>query len=176
MAITKLACRGFIGILLLLCGSFTAMASIGPKAQVPETSYDFGEVFEDRKLIHTFEIQNSGDAILEIKDINSDCTCTTTDADRRIPPGEKGRITLTIAPYSVLREFTKKTTLSLNDPDHRKVILSMKGVAKPFIEIQPSHIVRLRGKPGEELYGRVRFISNLPGTLGNQGNPHRHTR
>ena len=60
MAITKLACRGFIGILLLLCGSFPATSSIGPKAQVPETSYDFGEVFEDKELNHTFEIQNSG--------------------------------------------------------------------------------------------------------------------
>lgn len=163
MVITKLVCRGFIGIALLLCGSFPATASIGPKAQIFETSHDFGEVFEDRKLTHTFEIQNSGDAVLEIKNIDSDCTCTTTEADRRISPGGTGRITLTIAPFSVLREFTKKTTLSLNDPDNRKVILSMKGVAKPFIEIQPSHIVRLRGKPGEELSGRVRFISNLPG-------------
>jgi hypothetical protein len=39
----------------------------------------------------------------------------------------------------------------------------MKGEAKPFIEIQPSHIIRFRGKPGEELRDQVRFISHLPG-------------
>ena len=33
------------------------------------------------------------------------------------PPGGQGRITLTIAPYSVLRQFTKKTKVSFNDPD-----------------------------------------------------------
>lgn len=163
MAITKLACRGLIGILLLLCWSFPATSSIGPKAQVPETSHDFGEVFEDKELKHTFEIQNTGDDVLEIKKIDSDCTCTTEEADRRIPPGGKGRISLTIAPFSVLREFTKNTTLFLNDRERPQVVLSLKGVGKPFIQIQPSHIVRLRGKPGEELSGKVRFISNLPG-------------
>ncbi len=66
------------------------MASIGPKAQVPETTYDFGEVFEDVKLTHTFTIKNIGDALLEIKDIDSDCACTTADSDRRIPPGGEG--------------------------------------------------------------------------------------
>ena len=105
----------------------------------------------------------AGDDVLEIKKIDSDCTCTTEEADRRIPPGGKGRISLTIAPFSVLREFTKNTTLFFNDRERPKVVLSMKGVGKPFIQIQPSHIVRLRGKPGEELSGKVRFISNLPG-------------
>jgi hypothetical protein len=163
MTITKLAYRIFIGSLLLLSGSLTAAASIGPKALIPETSFDFGEVFEDKELTHTFEIQNTGDAVLEIKKINSDCTCTTEEADRSIPPGGKGRIKLTIAPFSVLREFTKNTTLFLNDRDHPQVVLSLRGAGKPFIQIQPSHIVRLRGKPGEELSGEVRFISNLPG-------------
>jgi hypothetical protein len=49
-----------------------------------------------------------------------------------------------------------------NDPDQPQVVLTMKGYGKPFIEIQPSHIVRLRGKPGEELTGQVRFTSHLP--------------
>jgi hypothetical protein len=35
-------------------------------------------------------------------------------------------------------------------------------VAQPFIEIQPNHIVRLRGAPGDDLRGQVRFISHLP--------------
>ena len=165
MVITKLTYRGLIWILLLLCMSSAAAASIGPKAQVPETTYDFGEVFEDRKLTHTFDIKNIGDALLEIKDIDSDCACTAADSDRRIPPGGQGRITLTIAPYSVLRQFTKKTKVFFNDPDHPQVVLTMQGYGKPFIEIQPSHIIRFRGKPGEELRDQVRFTSHLPGSF-----------
>jgi hypothetical protein len=163
MTIKKFACRTLIWTLLLGLPS-AAAATLGPKAQVPETTYDFGEVFEDVKLTHTFDIKNIGDTLLEVKDIDSDCACTAADSDRRIPPGGLGRITLTISPYSVLRQFTKKTTVSFNDPDLRQVVLTMKGYGKPFIEIQPSHIVRLRGKPGEDLKGQVRFTSHLPGS------------
>jgi hypothetical protein len=163
MRIDRLAYRALIWILLLLCTPMAAMATIGPKAQVPEITYDFGEVFEDVKLTHTFTIKNIGDALLEIKDIDSDCACTAADSDRRIPPGGQGRITLTIAPYSVVRQFTKKTKVFFNDPDHPQVLLTLQGYGKPFIEIQPSHIIRFRGKPGEELHDQVRFISHLPG-------------
>jgi len=154
---------GWIGIMLMCFLSPAAMASSGPKVSVPKTIHDFGEVFEDKELKYTFEIQNTGEQVLEIKKIDSDCTCTTEEADRRIPPGGTGRVTLIIAPFSVLQEFTKNTTLFLNDRERPQVVLSLKGVGKPFIQIQPSHIVRLRGKPGEELSGKVRFISNLPG-------------
>lgn len=162
MCINKMGYRTLIWMLLLLCAPLTAAAAIGPKAQVPETTHDFGEVFEDVKLTHTFDIRNIGDALLEIKDIDSDCACTAADSDRRIPPGGVGRVTLTIAPYSVLRQFTKKTTVFFNDPDQPQVVLSMKGYGKPFIEIQPSHIIRFRGKPGEDLKDQVRFTSHLP--------------
>ena len=163
MYITKSAYRALILMLLLLGAPLAAGATIGPKAQVPETTFDFGEIFEDRELTHTFTIKNIGDALLEIKDIDSDCACTAADSDRRIPPGGQGRIKLTIAPYSVLRQFAKKTKVFFNDPDQRQVVLTMKGYGKPFIEIQPSHIIRFRGKPGEELRDQVRFISHLPG-------------
>jgi hypothetical protein len=163
MRIDKLACRALIWILLLLCTPMAAMATIGPKAQVPETTHDFGEVFEDVELTHTFTINNIGDALLEIKDIDSDCACTAADSDRRIPPGGQGRIKLTIAPYSVLRQFAKKTKVFFNDPEQPQVVLTMQGYGKPFIEIQPSHIIRFRGKPGEELHNQVRFTSHLPG-------------
>ena len=165
MFINKMGYRTLIWMFLLLCAPLAAAATIGPKAQVPETTFNFGEIFEDVKLTHTFDIKNIGDALLEIKDIDSDCACTAADSDRRIPPGGVGRVTLTIAPYSVLRQFTKKTTIFFNDPDHPQVVLSMKGYGKPFIEIQPSHIIRFRGKPGEELRDQVRFISHLPGSF-----------
>ena len=162
MAINKMIYRALIWIMLLLGTPLAVSATLGPKAQVPETTFDFGEIFEDRELTHTFVIKNIGDALLEIKDIDSDCACTAADSDRRIPPGGQGRIKLTIAPYSVLRQFAKKTKVFFNDPDHPQVVLTMQGYGKPFIEIQPSHIIRFRGKPGEELKGQVRFTSHLP--------------
>ena len=163
MPICPKPARGiFLGLLLLFCSPLATPAAAGPQAQISQTTYDFGEVFEDVKLTHTFAIKNVGDAPLKIEDLDSDCACTTTESDRLIPPGGEGRVTLTIAPYSVLRQFTKRTTVFLNDPQHPQLVLTLKGYGKPFIEIQPSHIVRLRGTPEEDLRGQVRFISHLP--------------
>jgi len=147
---------------LLLTLALTSPAAAAPRVQVPQTTHDFGEVFEDKELTHTFVLKNTGDQDLVIRDLDSDCACTTTESDRRIPPGGEGKIRLTIAPYSVLRQFKKQTKVFLNDPATPTVTLSLVGYAKPFIEIQPSHVVRLRGKAGEAVAAQVRFISHLP--------------
>jgi len=143
----------------LLMGTASAVAA--PRVEIPETTHDFGKVFEDKELIHTFIIKNTGDAPLHIKDIDPDCACTAADYDRVIPPGGQGKIILTIAPFSVLKQFTKHTKVFFDDPDRRQVTLTMSGWGEPTIEIQPHHIIRFQGEAGEELKAQVRFISHL---------------
>jgi hypothetical protein len=137
-------------------------AGTGPVATIKGTTFYFGKIFEDRALTHTFMVENTGSAPLEIEDVDPDCACTVASYDKTIPPGQEGAITLTIKPSSVLHQFRKETKIRLNDPERPMVQLVMTGVALPFIEILPSHIVRLRGAPGEEVKGRVTFISHLP--------------
>lgn len=141
--------------------SLTLPAAAAPRAELPATTHDFGQVFEDKELVHTFIIKNTGDAPLQIKDIDPDCACTAADYTRSIPPGGEGKITLTIAAFSVLKQFAKHTKIFLNDPERSQVTLTMQGWGKPTIEIQPHHIIRFQGKPGEELQAQVRFISHL---------------
>jgi hypothetical protein len=107
-------------------------------------------------------IKNTGTAPLNIEDVDPDCACTVPSYDQTIPPGGQGNITLTIKPFSVLHQFKKETKVRLNDPNQPMVHLVLTGVAQPFIEIQPSHIVRLRGASGDDIRGQVRFISHLP--------------
>jgi hypothetical protein len=139
-----------------------AAAAAAPRTAVNETAFDFGKIFEDRALTHTFVIQNTGGAPLNIEDVDPDCACTVPSYDKTIPPGGQGAITLTIKPFSVLHQFKKETKVRLNDPERPMLNLTLTGVAEPFIEIQPSHIVRLRGSPGEDLRAQVRFVSHLP--------------
>ena len=159
----------YIGALLLLWAGVIAWgvlpipaAAAAPHAAVPETAFDFGKITEDRPLTHTFVIKNTGTAPLQIEDVDPDCACTVPKYDKSIPPGGQGGITLTIKPFSVIHQFKKETKVRLNDPDQPRLVLTMTGVAQPFIEIQPSHIVRLRGAPGDDIRGQVRFISHLP--------------
>lgn len=155
-----MALTGAICLAGLILASGTA-AQAAPRVVVSETSKDFGKVFEDKALGHTFVIKNEGDAPLKVEDVDPDCACTVADYNGVIPPGGEGRLTLTIKPFSVLRDFLKKTTVRFNDPARPELVLTMKGYVQPIIEIQPSHIVRLRGTVDDDLRGQVRFISHL---------------
>lgn len=133
-----------------------------PRADIPATIHDFGQVREDQALNHTFVIRNFGDQDLRILEVDPDCACTVANFDRVIPPGGEGKVNLGIKPFSVVRPFEKKTLIRLNDPSRTWVNLIMKGVAQRSIEILPSHIVRFRGAPKDNLTAQVRFVSNLP--------------
>jgi len=153
------------GVLLIAVVILAAGMAAGaePRLVAPETSRDFGKVFEDKALSHTFVIKNEGQAPLRVEDVDPDVACTVADYDRVIPPGGQGKLTLTIKPYSVMREFQKNTKVRFNDPARPELELTLKGYVQPIIEIQPNHIVRLRGKVDEDVRGQVRFVSHLPG-------------
>jgi hypothetical protein len=136
-------------------------AGAEPRLVLTETVHDFGKVFEDKALAYTFLIKNEGQTPLRVEDVDPDCACTVPEYDRVIPPGGEGKLTLTIKPYSVLRDFLKHTKVRFNDPARPEVELTLKGYVQPIIEIQPTHIVRLRGRADEDLRGEVRFISHL---------------
>lgn len=160
---------GLIVAVLLVVGlaGFTFLTGLigglPPKVSVLETAYDFGKVTEDRALTHTFAFKNSGGKSLKVEEVDPDCACTAADFDRTIPPGGEGKITLTIKPYSVLGQFKKETRVRLNDPESPLVVFTMKGEVQLFVEIQPSHIIRFRGAPGQDLQTQVRLTSHLAG-------------
>ena len=147
---------------LVLPGAAGATGT-GPRAVIGATTFDFGHIYEDQSLTHTFVVRNTGSETLRIEDVDPDCACTVASYDKSIPAGGQGEITLSIKPFSVIHQFKKETKVRLNDPEQPVLYLDLTGVAQPFIEIQPSHIVRLRGGPGDNLKGEVRFISHQPG-------------
>lgn len=152
-------------VLLALAGSGIVplpAAAATARVSVKETMHDFGEVTEGKKLSHTFIISNAGREPLRIEDVDPDCACTAADYSHVIAPGGQGTLTLTIKPYAVIEGFEKKVRVRFNDPECPLIVFTLKGVAQPFIEIKPSHIVMLRGAPGEDLQGHVWFICHLP--------------
>jgi hypothetical protein len=154
------------GLLLTAAAIFwgwpTPAAAGTPQADIAPTTFNFGKIFENQPLIHTFVVKNTGTAPLVIEDVDPECSCTVASYNKSIPPGGQGKIVLRIKPYSVIHGFKKDTKVTLNDPNLPVVNLSLTGVALPFIEIQPSYIVRLEGAPGDPVQKEVRFISHLP--------------
>ncbi len=148
---------------LLAAGLTIAVVSAAvaaPRLEISQPTYDLGEIFEDQALEHTFILKNTGDTPLRIQDIKLDCACSAVDYDRVIPPGGAGKIVFTIKPYSALHKFCKNGMIFSNDPANSAMNVQLCGNAKPFIEIQPSHIVRFNGQPHEKLVAVVRLISH----------------
>jgi hypothetical protein len=150
------------GLLLLLGPAGATRAYADPKAELSETSHDFGQVREDMTLVHDFVIKNSGDQDLKILLVDPDCACTVAKYDRTIPPGGTGKISLAIQPFAVVHGFKKKTLVRFNASDPSSVTLVMSGNAQKSIEIEPSHVIRFRGAPNKDLTAQVKLISNLP--------------
>jgi hypothetical protein len=156
-------------VLSLVCCLLTAglvsvgalsVAAAAPRLEISQPVHDLGEIFEDQSLESVFILQNTGDAPLHISDIKLDCACSAVDYDRMLPPGSSGRIVFKVKPYSALHKFCKKGVIFSNDPRHSEMLIQLCGDAKPFIEIQPSHVVRFTGQPHEKHTVRVRLISH----------------
>ncbi|MDR1172145.1 MAG: DUF1573 domain-containing protein [Bacteroidales bacterium] len=57
------------------------------------TEHDFGQVKEGAKVVHTYEVINTGDADLLLQSVRPTCGCTVPKYDRKpIRPGKKGSI------------------------------------------------------------------------------------
>lgn len=152
----------FLSLLIFLGMGLYTPARAQPRVDIPVTVHDFGQVREDMALGYGFVIKNTGDRDLKILEVDPDCACTVADYDRVIPPGREGKIHLELKPFSVVHAFKKKTYVRFNDEDRTSVNLVLKGDAQKSIDIQPSHIVRLRGAPEQKLAAQVRFISHMP--------------
>jgi len=151
-----------VAVLVLLGVAGVAPLLAQPRADIPVTVQDFGQVWDYQTLKHVYVVRNSGDKELRILEVDPDCACTVANYDRVIPPGGEGKVNLELQPFSVLRAFEKKTYVRFNDPSRPGVNLIMKGVAQRSLEILPSHVVRLRGSSKDNLAAQVRFVSNLP--------------
>ena len=57
------------------------------------TEHDFGIVKEGEKVVHVFEVLNTGNAVLLLQSVQPSCGCTTPKYDTKpIRPGKKGSI------------------------------------------------------------------------------------
>jgi len=76
-----------IGCLLLVVWGIVAIGT--PEITVDQPDYDFGSVGLGYMVKHTFTLQNTGDATLEIVYVRASCGCTTTTLPTTsLAPGE----------------------------------------------------------------------------------------
>jgi thiol-disulfide isomerase/thioredoxin len=110
-----------------------------PKAEVPQPSFEFTDVWADQQLEHTFVIRNAGDAPLQITQVRPACGCTVAgDYPKEIAPGEEGKFPFRLNTRSLKGKFTKAITVGTNDPANAQIRLTLTGTVKHPIDVDPA--------------------------------------
>ncbi len=142
------------GMTALLVMATTALpAAAGPKIHSDMPLYDFGSVnmaTESDKVSHTFQLTNSGDALLEIEKVKTSCGCTTAKLKTQtLAPGESVSLETELS-LKGRRGLTQKSiTVYSNDPDTPQYRLTLKVDIIRTVELTP-YFVNLRFEPESE--------------------------
>ena len=100
----------------------------GPRIAIDRAVYDFGEIWEEEKVRHTFTVRNLGNMDLEISDVQSSCRCTSlVVTDRILAPNEIGQIAVEYDSRGYRGTAEESITIASNDPIRPTTVLRIHG-------------------------------------------------
>lgn len=107
-------------ITLAFCLSAASTALAGPKAQIPEATFNFGKTSQHVKISKTYWVKSVGDDTLKILTVVPGCGCTQIPMkDSVLAPGDSTSFEVQFATQSYHGFVTKKPYLTTNaGPDN----------------------------------------------------------
>jgi hypothetical protein len=84
--------------------------------------------------------------------------------DRVIPPGQEGTVEFSISGGKVRGRFNKTASIHTNDPKHPKLTISLSGIIKQYVVLEPGSRVFLKGSHGEQVVKEINISSNVENT------------
>jgi hypothetical protein len=105
-----------------------------PKAEVPETRYEFGRLSVGKAESHTFIVKNVGEAPLKVALGLPTCKCTMGKlGTEELAPGESTEVTMDFKPETTSENFAQSATIYTNDPEMPVIALSIQGEVLPLL-------------------------------------------
>lgn len=103
-----------------------------PKLVLLQNQFDYGTV-EEGKIVETkISFKNSGNELLEIKDVKTSCGCTAAMlSSKTLKPGEAGSLRIELDTANRNGKLTRTVTLLSNDPDSPNQTITL------FANIEP---------------------------------------
>jgi Protein of unknown function (DUF1573). len=87
-----------------------------PRISIIEPVRNYGSVAQGKVIDWAFVVKNDGGSDLEIKGAVPACSCTATDFDKVIRPGQTGRIMAHVNTAAFVGPIRKTVTVTSNDP------------------------------------------------------------
>ncbi|OHB64458.1 MAG: hypothetical protein A2168_04710 [Planctomycetes bacterium RBG_13_50_24] len=108
-----------------------------PRITFEQMVHDFGEVGPATKKTAEFKFTNTGDAVLEIQQVQRCCGAVTKLARKQYAPGESGVLEVTYAFASKPMTMTKQVQVYSNDPQQQQVSLTIKAEVVCKVDCNP---------------------------------------
>ena len=96
-----------------------------PKASIPYTSFNFGDVYTGDVISQIFVLKNEGNADLLVGGFKADCGCTVARSDSIIPPGQEGTAEVEVQTISQSGSISKSAMLQTNDPSQPTIVFTI---------------------------------------------------
>ena len=129
-----------------------------------QTHLDIASVVQGETFTHTCSFSNRGTGPLILFEVSPACPCTTVEYDKKVLPGQSGRITL----FMDTRGFVGKTTLNAvvtsNDPGNKRKKLRIPLRVIPVIALNPQRVF-LSGLPGDVIAETLVIRGNISDPL-----------
>jgi hypothetical protein len=149
----------------------------GPRVTFDQTSFDFGKVESGELIKHTFFFTNTGNQILEVREVRPSCGCTTAgEWDKQVEPGKYGKIPIQYNSAAYGGIVHKSVMVVCNDPANSNAVLQITGTVWKPIDVSPPLASFNFGPDVQSNDVRVlRIVNNLPEPLAlselKSGNP-----
>ena len=146
------------GLCVLLLWSLAwPSAAKKPKIVFDQESWDFGKVKQGQTLKHEFIFKNAGEAVLNIKSVETSCGCAAALVSKKqLEPGQEGRVKVSFSTAGYGGKVYKFIYLDSDDPNQPrvqfKIAADIKTPPQPRIEISPYTVdigLVLEGEPLE---------------------------
>ena len=117
-------------------------ASMGaPKISSENTTYNFGSVSEGSRVEHTFELKNTGNSDLHIKQIITSCGCTVADVAKKVlRPEEKTNLKVVFRTVGFSGDVYKTVRVYSNALGTPEKVFTIKGNIVTNVKVFPSKL------------------------------------
>jgi hypothetical protein len=123
-----------------------------PQIQFDETSFDFGQIYQNQEISHEFAFRNAGGSTLEIGKVTSTCGCAAAmPTKRELAAGETGVIRVTFRSGRYRNRVTKHVYVDTNDAERQRLVLTITAMVKVEAEVSPASVYVGVLKPGETI-------------------------
>src|SRR3984893_7838044 len=114
-----------------------------------QTQIDLHPAIGDKQAVGHFKYENAGNTPVHFKSVHASCGCTTAQTQKeQVAPSEKAEITATFNTGGRTGTQVKTVTVQTDDPDpaHSNIVLTLKAVITPLLEIQPALVFWQNGE------------------------------